>query len=49
MTLLGDEIRRLVTETAIPFISEYISQWRLKKQFGDLSNMTKVQRQVLHL
>ena len=43
---LGDEIRRLVTETIIPFITEHVSQWRIKRQFCKIHKLTKVQEQV---
>lgn len=42
----GDEIRRLVTETIIPFVSESVSQWRIKRQFCKIHKMSKVQEQV---
>ncbi|XP_028413837.1 anoctamin-8-like [Dendronephthya gigantea] len=43
----GDEIRRLVTETIIPFITENVSQWRIKRQFCEIHKMSKVQEQAI--
>lgn len=44
---VGDEIRRLVVETIIPFATEHFSQWRIKRQFKKINKISQVQEQEI--